>query len=130
MNKLELYRDLPGYANLTAEQKITADRWDRERTARDILYSELDTAMKNKDNEAFKLVTNKLANSEETNAWMCEHERHWSSNCMGCDEIEKILRPELYCQNEACGWALEPEEVEKGIQICEYCRVEEDDAED
>lgn len=124
--KLELYRDLPGYANLTVEQKVTADRWDREREHREKLYKELSAAEKAKDNEAFKKVLDRLAHSEETNAWMCEHERHWSSTCMACDEVEKILRPELYCKNEECGYSLEPEEVEKGIQFCECCREEDD----
>jgi hypothetical protein len=125
--KLELYRNLPGYANLTDEQKVTADRWDRERQVREKLYTELSAAEKAKDNEAFKKVLDRLAHSEETNAWMCEHERHWSSTCMACEEVEKILRPELYCRGNDCGYPLEEEEIEKGIQICECCR-EKDDA--
>lgn len=124
--KLELYRNLPGYANLSVEQKVTADRWDRERTARDQLYSELSAAEKAKDNVAWKKVMDKLAHSEDTNAFMCEHERHWSSTCMACDEVEKVLRPEMYCKGEDCSYPLEEEEVKNGVQFCECCREDDE----
>lgn len=123
--KLELYRDLPAYQKLTPEQKVTADRWDAERIHRDKYITMLGEAQKTQNNELWKQALDGLS-SDAGNAYMCEHERHWSSNCIGCNAIEKILRPTLYCKGENCDYPLEEWEVEKGREYCECCLEDQD----
>lgn len=122
---LERYKDLPGYAKLNDEQKKTADRWDREREQHEKVFTKLDQAMKEQNEALYREALDDLGKTAD-DAYMCEHERHWSSHCAACDEVEKILRPELYCHDEDCGYQLEPEEVEAGETLCEYCRDKED----
>lgn len=120
--ELELYKNLPGYALLTDEQKKIADRWDKERIFRDKYINMLTEAVDKQDNDLWKRALNALS-SDDMTAFMCEHERHWSTNCSECADIERILRPELYC--EKCQEELQLEEIEQRILICEYCRQEQ-----
>ena len=129
MKKLELYRDLPGYQLLKPEQKITVDRWDDERKAYDEIFNKLIAADKTKDQVDWEAVKIEMKN-KEFQAIMCEHGRHWSSNCANCNEIEKILRPELYCKTEDCPYPIEEEEREKGAEYCDMCRYDQNPDED
>lgn len=84
MNKIQLHRDLPGYANLTAEQKITADRWDAEKEAREKIISE---AENDDSHSAWKKALNKMT---ELVPKYCEHDRYYLGTCHSCDEIARI----------------------------------------
>ncbi len=128
MSELELYRDMPGYAKLTDEQKVTTDRWDQERIRLHDNCNMLDEAVKNKDQALWTKAMDGF--KDEGAAYMCEHERHWSSNCAECDMIEKILRPELYCDKDDCSFSLSPEEVEAKIKTCDCCRADVEEDED
>jgi len=118
-NGPEYYRDLPTYQNLTPEQKVTVDRWDAEKEKRLKLYEELKSVRKDSDPELFEKLLDQL---RSTDAYYCEHGRSWAYNCIGCNKIEKVLRPELYCKAEDCESTLEEEDQESGY--CECCREE------
>jgi hypothetical protein len=104
-------------ARLTPEQLITAERWGRERAARNALLDEWDTYIKAGKNipkdflDKFRLIDAKY----------CEHDRSSMDNCAACDEIERLLHPEFYCA--LCKERL-PDALENGY--CEYCRKEDD----
>lgn len=85
-------------SKLTPEQQKVADRWERERAIRLEAIDDMEMAEANNDVEALKKAMKKYAGS--CGPHMCEHERHWSSNCSECEEIDMILHPELYKDGE------------------------------
>lgn len=82
---------------LTAKQQVTADRWAREKAERKRLLDEAAAAEDRGDYEEAKRLRNAWG---EVDALQCEHERHWSSNCAACDEIERILYPENFTDED------------------------------
>lgn len=79
---------------LTPEQMKTVERWDREAQERVKLIPEMCGAYNGSKVERAKELAEKL---RATDAEYCEHGRHkYSASCHGCEEIERILFPEAY----------------------------------
>ncbi len=86
--KLELYKDLPGYANLSEEQKAVVTKWDEDRTLRDGLITKMLEAFKAGDKDLARAINEQISDTVSSH---CEHERSIWKPCAACDEIEKIL---------------------------------------
>lgn len=84
-------------ALLTPEQMKVVERWDREAQAREKLIPTMCTAYKNADKEEGTRIGKQILT---ISAKRCEHDRDIMGTCIGCDEIEQILYPELLEENE------------------------------
>lgn len=82
---------------LTAEQQAIVARWEAEREARSKLIDKLAVAEKNGDDAAFKSILDEIMDLTPSH---CEHGRDVISTCMACDEIERIIHPELFKDEE------------------------------
>ena len=51
---------------------------------------------------------------------MCEHGRHWSSDCRACDDIHKQVFPEHYKQCASCLELFELEYIDV-YDMCDEC---------
>jgi hypothetical protein len=70
-----------------------------------------------KDQQARQLA---IQEWEATELRMCEHGRHWSSHCGGCDEIDKQVFPERYKRCASCLELFEPEYID-AYDMCDEC---------
>lgn len=86
-HKLDLYQDLPGYQNLSQEQKEIVKQWDKERAIRFGIVDEMFAALKKGDKKLYNSLHEKY---EESTEEFCVHERSIWSRCGSCEEIEKI----------------------------------------
>lgn len=92
----ELFRNLKSYNDLSDNQKITADRWDREKVDRDLYLSIYLKSLETNDKLLEKESLDLLSKSDVA---FCEHDRSIFSTCIACSEIEKILLPELFTED-------------------------------
>lgn len=76
---------------LTPEQRVIAEKWEQEREAREKLVEDIRAGK-----VSWKEVGEIL---RDTTPSMCEHDRSIWSHCISCEEIERIIRPEAF-QNE------------------------------
>ena len=82
---------------LTPEQLVVVKRWEAEKTARLKLLDQAWEAAEQGDSERERellMAVCKVSLSEDPNR--CEHGRSIVSTCMACEEIERILTPELF----------------------------------
>lgn len=79
---------------LTIEQQKIVDRWEAEREARGLLIDKLEA---DQSAEVFQAVLQELYDLSPTH---CEHGRAVINTCMACDEIERIIHPELFEEEE------------------------------
>lgn len=105
-------------AKLTPEQLVIAEKWEKEQKEMSGLIEQLATAQENKDMKLWADTMEKIQNVAPN---MCEHERSIWSNCAGCDEIEQILHPELFCAECGVPFQDEIERVRKEGDICSDC---------
>jgi hypothetical protein len=73
---------------LTPEQLKVVERWDRERVERQRLYKKLEAEINN--------PAAILQELQELEPDFCEHGRYILGVCSSCDEIERILFPDLF----------------------------------
>jgi hypothetical protein len=79
-------------SKLTGQQLAIAEKWEIERLQRQSIMEQL---------EAGKISTKEaLDKIDDITPSHCEHERSIMSNCSACDEIERIIRPEAFLQEE------------------------------
>lgn len=83
---------LTNIGKLSAEDQVTAYRWEREREERGKLINKIDSVSKANDPEAWQALMDAL---RATDARYCEHDRSIMSNCYSCEKIEKTLYPGL-----------------------------------
>lgn len=79
-------------SKLTTDQLAIAEKWEVERLQRQLIMEQLEEG-KISPKEALDKI-NDITPSH------CEHERSIMSNCSACDEIERIIRPEAFLQEE------------------------------
>ena len=83
-------------AKLNHEQLIIVEKWEAEREERSRLIDLIAEAEKEGNEEVVdKLLHTIIDNTPD----FCEHNRHIASPCCACNDIEKILYPELYDEN-------------------------------
>ena len=83
-------------ANLSPEAQIAA-RKDREMKEQTLdVMSKIAMAQ---DEETREHLFNML---EDLDAQPCPHDRHWSSSCAACDEINMKMFPEYYDEEGNC----------------------------
>lgn len=80
------------YDKLNPEQKVIADKWEEERKVRQVLLDQLEDGT-----ITFKQFVDKI---EEISPSHCEHGRHIYKVCDACEEIERIIRPDLFTEEE------------------------------
>jgi hypothetical protein len=73
---------------LTPEQLKIVERWDRERAERQRLYKKLEAEIGN--------PAAVLKELQDLVPQFCEHGRYIMGVCASCDEIERILFPNLF----------------------------------
>lgn len=81
-------------ALLNPEQRKVAERWERERDERLRLLGEAKAAEARGDDETRLALWKKVCTIGAEDS--CEHGRSVYSTCMACEEIERILSPELF----------------------------------
>lgn len=77
---------------LSAEEQVTAYRWEREREVRRKLIDKMASMSRDKDPEAWQAIIDEL---QTTDVFYCEHGRSTISSCYSCEKIEKTLFPGL-----------------------------------
>lgn len=81
-------------ALLTPEQMKTVERWDREAQERAKLIPAMCGAYNSGHEDEAEEINRRILNMD---AERCEHGRDKNSaHCIGCVEIERILFPEIY----------------------------------
>ena len=83
-------------AKLTPEQLVIAEKWDAEHTATLALVKLLQAACNNNDETECNRV---MALMGDNISDFCEHGRAVWNSCIACDEIEKVLYPDLFDAN-------------------------------
>lgn len=78
----------PNISKLSPEQLKIFERWEREKKERLNLLNKLESEI---GNPAFI-----LKQLQELEPDYCEHGRYKMGTCTGCDEIERILFPEKF----------------------------------
>lgn len=91
----KLFRNLKTYNDLSENQKITVDRWDREKIDRELYLVIYLESLKSNDKLLEKESLDLLSESDP----FCEHGRSILSICTSCYEIEQILLPELFTED-------------------------------
>lgn len=74
-------------SKLTPEQLQVVARWDYERKERQRLYLQLESGYHNP-----AVILKEL---QELTPDYCEHNRYVMGTCADCEEIERVLHPEL-----------------------------------
>lgn len=82
---------------LTPEQNAIVAKWEVEREARGKIIDQIGIAEKKGDWEAIRSLMDQII---EMTPDRCEHDRSIMGTCAGCDEIERILHPELFQDEE------------------------------
>lgn len=88
--------DLDKLAWLTPEQYKVVQRWEQEKKDRSALYDLFDKACLDKDQTAQKKI---LSDLRKVGSDFCYHGRSIFGTCGSCEEIERILFPEKF-ENE------------------------------
>lgn len=88
-------RFLENIGKLSAEDQVTAYRWEKEREERRVLYEKIETISKKNNPEEWEELMDKLRGPSH-----CEHGRSWASNCYSCEKIEKTLFPDMFPPEE------------------------------
>jgi hypothetical protein len=96
---------------LTPEELIIAEKWDKEKDERDIIFEEIQAALAANAMEAFHLATDKLGDMQPSH---CEHERSIWTRCGACDDLELKLYPEAFDKCSNCDELTRKDELEKG----------------
>jgi hypothetical protein len=78
---------------LDAEDRVIAEKWEKERDERAVVYDQLSDAETLKDNDRFHKVLDQLTAGTPSH---CEHERSIWSHCYACEEIERTLFPDMF----------------------------------
>ena len=78
---------------LTPEQQAIVAKWETEKEARGKLIGRLEVAEKSGNDEDFKSILSEIMALTPSH---CEHGRSIIGTCAGCDEIERIIHPELF----------------------------------
>jgi hypothetical protein len=85
---------------LTEEQQAIVAKWEEERKERSKLFDELESKIKGCDPDvSVSIYEEFLSKLEAITPSRCEHDRCIMSGCMACEEIERIIHPELF-ENE------------------------------
>lgn len=79
---------------LNPEQLKIAESWERAKEERDRLMPLLLKAQEENNHEDFRRIAGQMANTEPD---MCAHGRSIYGSCMSCEEIDRLLNPELFC---------------------------------
>lgn len=83
------------HPKLTDEQQVVFDRWERDklrlRQTIELLFKKSEYSP-----DEYKRLLNEI---EADIVSQCEHERSIWKSCAACDEIEKIVYPELFDEN-------------------------------
>ncbi len=111
-------------ARLNPEQLVIAENWERERDERLAFCDKMSEADAAKDTVAYKAAFEGYL-AVGAGATHCEHERSIWSNCAACDEISRLLNPDLFCSK--CEEPFEEDELNLVQGICDYCSQKEDD---
>ncbi len=108
------------HPGLTPEQQAIVDRWEKEKQERQKCYDLLQIAMDRKDARLWHDIINKI---EQITPSVCEHDRSIWSPCAACNEIERIIHPELFCHKcqELLSEDGEPVDTSKTDGMCSYC---------
>jgi hypothetical protein len=96
---------------LTPQELVIAEKWDKEKDERDIIFDEIQAAIKANDLESFSLAVNKLSDMQPS---QCEHDRHVMCGCMDCDDLERKLYPEHFEKCRGCDELVLKDELENG----------------
>jgi hypothetical protein len=99
-------------ARLTPEELVIAEKWEKEKEERDVVFNEMQAALKDNDLEGFQSAMDKMA---EGLPIYCEHERSIWSGCMACDELEQKLYPEFFMACKECEETVLIEECNDGV---------------
>jgi hypothetical protein len=82
---------------LTEEQQIIVAKWEAERIERAKLMNELEAKIKGcNPDDSVSIYEEFLTKLEALSPSHCEHGRSIMGSCMGCEEIERIIHPELF----------------------------------
>jgi len=111
-------------SRLDPEQLAIAERWERDADARSLSLDKMIAASEAKDNEAYAKSLEEYLSIDKGRTH-CEHERSTWSNCAGCDEIARLLNPQLFCSE--CEEAFEEDELNLVKGVCDYCSQKEDE---
>lgn len=103
-------------ARLSPEELLIAEKWEKEKDERDIIFNDIQTALKANDVEAYQKAIDNLTKDLPTH---CEHERSIWSRCGSCDDLEQKLYPEFFTKCKVCDETVLIEECEDGI--CQDC---------
>lgn len=87
-------------ARLTAEELVIAENWDKEKGEHDLIFDQIQLAIKNNDMANVFLYSQKLANNIPSN---CEHGISITFHCKQCDDLDYKLYPENYINCSVCG---------------------------
>jgi hypothetical protein len=82
---------------LTPEQRAIAERWEAERQRRHEMLMSYGEALQRGDKEAATIILQEaLEFTLLKDRHYCEHGRAVVSTCIACEEIDRILSPELF----------------------------------
>lgn len=80
-------------ALLTPEQKTVYEQWVKDDKVFSDLMLQYFDALDKKDSQAMGAL---IAKVKEALPQICAHGRSTATTCFACDEIDRILSPELY----------------------------------
>lgn len=114
-------------SRLDPEQLAIAEKWESDSATRLEYCDQMSAAQAAGDTAAYQkafedyLEDYLSVNKGETH---CAHERSLWYNCAGCDEISRLLHPEMYCSK--CEESLTENDEQPLVQgICDYCSQDE-----
>lgn len=84
---------MSNYDKLTPEQKVIADKWAEEKAGRQRIIDDLKDGKLTLE-QAMPLL-------EGLSPEYCEHGRHIVKSCLECEEIDRILHPELFAEEDS-----------------------------
>lgn len=83
-------------SKLTTEQLVIAEKWEAEHTKQIDLVHQLQLASDADDETECNRIMDLMRDNCPD---VCEHGHSIWDTCMGCDDIEKILYPDLFDEN-------------------------------
>lgn len=105
-------------ARLNPEQLAIAEGWERESAERGVWIDRMEAASEAKDWPAYREALNGFL-SVGKDKTHCQHERSLMSTCIACEEISRLLNPQLFCSK--CEEAFDEDELNLVKGICDYC---------
>lgn len=82
-------------ARLTPEQIVIAEKWEVDADLRDAEFDKIEAALNAGDKEEYHRLLTKM---REDLPDYCEHDRSMSGTCWQCDELSRLLHPEVFCK--------------------------------